>query len=289
MLYPHSLNVKSEVRQPKESEKILNAIRTPLPREHGAWGLLLQPFIAGMAIAGTWTWYYLPALGLALFGFLLREPLLVFVRQKFIWKRETAETHLALRWTAAMSAGAVVCALLLVQVYPPLLLAALLLAGMLMTIVAVGLSLKNLQRSMSLQIVSAVGLTTTGWLALLAAGKQDLPQGWLLWGLLAAHAVAAIPIVHARLQMKAHKASLRTTVVLASALQALSLTVAFTLWWQTSAGWIPLAFSAAGNTMELLRLRDPLQLGEPLKRLGLRLLGVSILHTALSVFVLLNL
>lgn len=280
MLYPHSL----EVKLPKqEISSIEGLIRKPLPREHGAWGLLLQPFLAGMMIAGDWSWFYLPALGLALFGFLLREPLLVFVRQKYIWKRESEETRVALRWTVGMAAGAALCAAPLAWVYPLFILGALLAAGILMTALAVGLALKNLQRSMVLQMVSAIGLTSTGWLAFIAVGKQSSAEAWLLWGLLAAHAVATIPIVHARLEMKAHKESVRRTIGLALVLQAASVCAAIGLFSIGSTLWVALAFSALANLLELRRLRDPQCMGEALKRLGLRLLGASIVHTIIAI------
>ncbi len=283
MLYPHYLNVKSSNQEISTRGKGEGVIRKPLQREHGAWGLLLQPFAAGMMIAGTWTWFYLPALGLALFGFLLREPLLVLVRQKYIWRRETEETRVASRWTVGMATGAALCAGALAWVYPPMILVALLAGGMVMTAVAIGLSLKNLQRSMALQIVSAVGLSSTGWLAVLAAGKQGSPQAWILWVVLSAHAVAAILIVHARLEMKSHKESARKTLGLAIGLQAVAIIAAVGLCWIASPLWIPVGFSALVNLMELRRLRNPQSLSEPLKQLGLRLLGASVAHTIVTV------
>jgi hypothetical protein len=42
-------------------------------------------------------------------------------------------------------------------------------------------------------------------------------------------------------------------------------------------------FSAAANVWELLRLRNPQSLQEPLKHVGLRALAVSITHSILAV------
>lgn len=57
------------------------ASRLMIPREHGAWGLISLPFLAGAVVAGGWAnWPTLAAL-LAVFSvFLLRAPLLVLWR-----------------------------------------------------------------------------------------------------------------------------------------------------------------------------------------------------------------
>lgn len=57
------------------------ASRLMIPREHGAWGLISLPFLAGAVVAGGWVnWPTLAAL-LAVFSvFLLRAPLLVLWR-----------------------------------------------------------------------------------------------------------------------------------------------------------------------------------------------------------------
>ena len=90
----------------------------PLPREHGAWGLLLQPFAAGAILANHWTWHMFAALGLVLCGFLLREPLTILARQRFVWRTLNPQTAAAARWCAAESAAALLCLALLVPTAP---------------------------------------------------------------------------------------------------------------------------------------------------------------------------
>ena len=56
--------------------------RTPLiPREQGAWAMLLQPFIAALLVYHKLTWQVVPALAVVVLVFLVRDPLTVLARQ----------------------------------------------------------------------------------------------------------------------------------------------------------------------------------------------------------------
>ena len=74
----------------------------PTPREHGAWELLLQPFVAAAILAGFWHWLLLPTLALVLLGFLLKEPLVVLARQRWVWRSPDQQTPVAWRWLAVV-------------------------------------------------------------------------------------------------------------------------------------------------------------------------------------------
>lgn len=258
-----------------------------LPREHGAWGLLFQPFVAGAAVAGQWTWLYVPAIVLALLGFLLKEPLIVVVRQRIVWKRETEETPQAMRWTAILLAGIAICAAAIVawgrvdwRSF-----ALLVSAGGILTITAVWMTVRNRQRSMTLQIASAAGLGSTALLAALVATGSIPNWAWILWVILTAHAVAAIPVVHVRLELKARKteaaaATRRWAIAWQIVEAALAIGLIAVGKYELA---IPFAFSAIVNWIELRRLAAPDELAVPVKRIGLRLLAISLVHTALAV------
>lgn len=257
-----------------------------LPREHGAWGLLFQPFIAAAVVAGQWTWLYFPALALALLGFLLKEPLIVVVRQRFLWKRETEETGQAVRWTLILLAGIGIgaAAIIALSRVDGRVFAMLIGAGGVLTVTAVWMTVRNRQRSMALQIASAAGLGSTALLAALVATGSIPGWAWILWAILTAHAVAAIPVVHVRLELKARK------------IDVAAVTRRWAIGWQVieaaAAGGLmaageyrlamPLAFSAILNWTELRRLTAPEELAVPVKRVGLRLLAISLIHTALA-------
>lgn len=258
-------------------------IAKPLPREHGAWGLLLQPFLAGAILSQQWSWLLLPALGLTLFGFLLREPLTVLARQQFVWRDRNPQSAVAARWLAVEAAGAALCLAILLQNLPVTWLSALAAAAISLTVLAVWLTIRNRQRSIPLQIVSAAGLGSTALLAILAARGTVPAWSWQLYGILAAHGAASILAVHARLdgrirlrQGRAAQLSPKTfaapaLLIIAAALAGPPLA-------------IPLAFSALANAFELTRLRlRPEAFNEPLTRVGFRALGVSITHSILAI------
>jgi len=50
-----------------------------IPKQHGAWGMLLIPFILGVLI-GKGTWYHIPLFLAWLFVYLATYPLLMYVK-----------------------------------------------------------------------------------------------------------------------------------------------------------------------------------------------------------------
>jgi YwiC-like protein len=69
----------------------------PLPKEHGAWAMLIVPLLLGLFIAPAWHWRALVLLVAALGFFLTRYPLAVLVKTR---KRPTADKAYLWRWTA---------------------------------------------------------------------------------------------------------------------------------------------------------------------------------------------
>ena len=256
--------------------------QAPLPREHGAWGLLLQPFFAGALLSGRWTWLLLPAAGLALSGFLLREPLTVVVRYRWLWRRGGPPLRAAERWAALLFALLLVCLIVLLRNLPVTPLLALTATGAVLTGAAVAAAVRNLQRPVVFQAARAAGLCTTGLLASLVS-RGGVPQwAWLLWAVLSAHASASILAVHARLDARAGRSARKAVRRAAWVAQALECGAAL------AAGRLafPLVLSAVANTAELWRLRSPEALREPLTRVGFRTLAVALLHMAAAVFAL---
>lgn len=258
-------------------------MKPPVPREHGAWGLLLQPFVAGAVLAGDWSWNLLPALGLVLLGFLLREPLTVIARRRLVWRRAGAEEKPAWLWAGLEVLALAACFALLARAatLPALLALVGVAAGM--TVAAVWVSVRNRQRSIVFQVVSAAGLSTTALLAVLASTAAIPGWAWWLWAVLTAHAAASILVVHSRLRIRAARGAAGAGGgILGAAYTAQALQLA------SGAALPPLAFpfvfSALANAAELLRLRSARNLGEPLTRVGFRTLAVSLVHLAISIY-----
>jgi len=246
---------------------------------------LAQAFLAGVLLARQWNWLLLPAAALALLGFMLRVPLVVVARHRFLWRRWTAESRAAARWAVLESLGLAVCLALLRPHVKVAGLAGLVGAGAVLTLYSVRMSLRNRQRSVLLQLVSTAGLSAAALLAVLAATGEIPGWAWALWGVLAAHGTATIPVVHARLKMKIAAtreapASPRRAAVVS---QAVQLAAAAGLALYHPAVATVMTFSSVANLYEVVRLGSSEGLKEPLRRVGRRLLVVSILHAVLTV------
>jgi hypothetical protein len=253
-----------------------------LPREHGAWGLLLQPFVCAAILARRWQWTLLAAAGLALVGFIIREPLVVLARQKWVWREKKPETEAAWRCLAWQIPAALSLWTLLAWRVPAAPLAWLSGAALAVTAIAVWMTVKNRQRSVSLQVASSIGLGATAPLAALAATGGIPAWAWWLWGLLSVHGACSILVVRARLEARAG-AGLTMWRRAAGALAAAGATaLAMTMMGKAGAG-AALGFSAAVGFWELAKMRRTEGLTEPLKRVGWRTLGASLTQGAIAV------
>jgi hypothetical protein len=135
----------------------------------------------------------------ALALFLLREPLLVLARQRWVWREERPESALARRWV--MTLGVVLAALgaALTASWGLLWMAVMAAGAAALTVVAVWMALRNRQRSVWLQTLSCGGLTFTAVAAARSVNESFPAWGWVLWGLCWLQGVAGILVVHTRL------------------------------------------------------------------------------------------
>ncbi|MBI4464324.1 MAG: YwiC-like family protein [Acidobacteria bacterium] len=188
--------------------------RLLVPREHGAWGMVSLPFLAGMLVGGNWLHWRTLAAAVAVFSiFLLREPLLFFWRFQVAANKyksnpslqpleaqklqeiQNARFSLWVYGLVAVAAGAYLMTVL--PLGPLLLLGS---GATLLTLLALYFAAHNYQRTPALQIVIAVGLTSSALLSYLAArGQWEEPALWI-WALSAAHSAASGMEVHARLE-----------------------------------------------------------------------------------------
>jgi hypothetical protein len=131
--------------------------KPPLPREHGAWGILLIPFATAVGVSGVFD------LKVAL---LLASVLCFYVARASYLKQNW-------KWTVVLLAGSAACT------------AVLLLQARLWWLVALGaaatpLAFRRTERSIAVQLISVAGLTLTApaaWYA--ATGRMDAKALWL--------------------------------------------------------------------------------------------------------------
>lgn len=260
-----------------------------VPREHGATAMLLTPFFAAAILLRQVSWQELAALLAATCALVIKDPLVVIARQRFLWKMEHPETRPAVRAAAWEAALMSVCAisLLLTRDWRPLL--ALFAGAGAFTALAVLVNLRNRQRSEWFQVASAAALSSSAAAACLAVRGAVPVWCWWLWALSALQATAGIFVVHARLDAKiagrkgqsAARGSRRAAMILVTALLATAAACGFLgRWWLTTA----LVLAAAGYRFDLQRQRDPAQLQTPLKRVGMEALTLSTFY-ALAVVI----
>jgi hypothetical protein len=133
------------------------AVKPPMPREHGAWGILLIPFATAVGVAGIWNAAVTLLLASVVCFYIARTSWL----KKNYW------------WTAALLAGCAVCAVPLLLVWKLWWLAA-------FGAVAAPLAFRKTGRSLAMQLLAVAGLTLTAPAAwYVATGMLDY-RLWLL-------------------------------------------------------------------------------------------------------------
>ena len=204
----------SEDKSSAHRASVHSPCRLLFPREHGAWGMVSLPFLAGALVAGHWTNLRTVAAAVAVFSvFLVREPLLVLWRLRVANRKygldagaraadiqKDSEKQNARLSLLVYGVGAIASGLYLLVSLP---LAPLLLlgcgAGLLMAALLY-FTVRNYQRHPVLQIAGVMGLTSSSLLSYLAGrGQWDEAAFWI-WLLSAAHGSASVLVVHARLE-----------------------------------------------------------------------------------------
>src|SRR5262249_46582425 len=90
----------------------------------------------------------------------------------------------------------------LMATWPVALVVALGAGGALLTALAVYMTVKNRQRSIGLQALSAAGLSSSSIAACLAVNGTVPPWAWWFWALHSGYFLAGILVVHARLEAR---------------------------------------------------------------------------------------
>ena len=261
--------------------------RLLIPREHGAWAMLLLPFASALVLARGAAWETAPA-AIAVVGvFLIREPLVALWRQAIVWKERRIEAQAARRclcWYLAPTAVSAVVLLWRRPLWPTLLIG---LAASGLTLASSYLIVHNRQRSLLLQIASAAGLNASALVAWLAVRPQLEATAIWLWALQFAHSAAALLAVHARLEARIAARAISDTAEMkrrAVVAQGIVLVAAAAC---AGAGRFGLALALASSggvhLADLARLRRLDFLQVPLRRVGLRELALSVVFSALAV------
>lgn len=262
--------------------------RMYLPREHGATAMLLTPIFSVAILARTWHWSEVAVLLAAFAAISAKDPAVVLMRQRFVWKQRSPETSTAAQWLLGWSILLIASVVVLLAAWPLKLFIGMGAGIAVFGCMTIYVNVKNRQRSVLFQIASAAALTSTSLATCISAVGAIAPWCWWFWALIAMQASAGILVVHARLdarialrktaaanQQFRHSAQAALGILLCAAAAALILRHA----------WIGLALGVAviGYAYDLMRQKDSISLQMPLKTVGQQALLLSTLYSALLI------
>lgn len=268
--------------------KTSNRSKAYLPREHGATAMLLTPIFSVAILARTWHWTELAVLTAAFAALSAKDPAVLLMRQRFVWKQRSLESAAASQWLLGWSLVLIASVLILLATWP---LKAFLAMGAGIAAfgcVAIIVNLKNRQRSTLFQIASAAALTSTSLATCMSAIGSITTWCWWFWALIAMQAGAGILVVHARLDARIalRKPTAATQQFRHAAQAALGLllcaaVIAMILRHGTIA--LALVLAVIGYTYDLMRQKNSVSLQMPLKTVGQQALILSTLYSALLI------
>ena len=268
--------------------KAPNRTKAYLPREHGATAMLLTPIVSVAILAQSWHWSELAVLTAAFAAISAKDPAVLLIRQRFLWKRRSPESSAASRWLFGWTVVLIASVSILLATWP---LKAFLTIGAGIAAfgcIAILVNLKNRQRSTLFQIASAAALTSTSLATCISAIGFVAPWCWWFWALIAMQAGAGILVVHARLDARI---ALRKTTAASQQFRHAALGALGLLLCAAIAAiilkhfWIALALALAflGYAYDLMRQKSSVSLQMPLKTVGQQALLLSTLYSALLI------
>jgi hypothetical protein len=172
----------------------------PIPKEHGAWGILLTSYVLGIAVVKG---FNLPAMLIALAAlssFLLKQPIYLWLRRRF-----TAEASKARSWIIIYSGIAVLFSLPLVGFYQRWWLLPMGITAFISAFSAAWLQRKRLVRSIWGEFLAVVQLTMTAPATLYSITGEFTPVAWKLWGLLILYYTGSIFYVKLKVTQHTHR------------------------------------------------------------------------------------
>ena len=259
-----------------------------LPREHGATAMLLTPIVAVAILARAWHWSEIAVLAAAFAAMAAKDPAVLLMRQRFVWKKRSPEAAGAARWLIGWSAILIASIAVLFATWPPKAFLAVGAGVAAFGCLAILVNLRNRQRSTLFQIASAAALTSTSIATCLAATGSVARWCWWFWALSAMQATAGILVVHARLDArialrKATAASPHFRRAAQVALVVLLCAAAAAVVFRHIAIALALALAAVGYMYDLRRQKNPASLQMPLKSVGQQALLLSSVYAALLI------
>lgn len=250
--------------------------------------MLLTPIFGVAILARTWRWSELAVLGAAFAAMSAKDPAVLLLRQRLVWKRRNPDAGAAARWLLGWSIVLLASLLMLLATWPWKAFLAVGTGVAAFAGLAIAVNLKNRQRSTLFQIASAAALTATSVATCISATGTVARWCWWFWALMAMQASAGILVVHARLDARialrkktAASQQFRRAALVAIGVMLCAAVAAIPL----GHGWIALALvlAAAGYGYDLMRQKDAASLEMPLMTVGQQALLLSTVYAVLLI------
>jgi hypothetical protein len=192
--------------------------RLVIPAEHGSWSWLLVPFFVGVLVAGRWNLAVTLVLLGGMAGFLLRQPLTIWLRIRAGQGRKK-DGPPAAAWTVGLAVVALVCFVGLVALGLAAILWLLVPIAAIFTLYLLAvLQRRANSRTLWNEVAGAAGLAATAPAAYIAASGRLDAVAWLLWGLMAGQNGLGVLYVRLRIADTHGRSMGRRPILLAHAL-----------------------------------------------------------------------
>jgi hypothetical protein len=255
-----------------------------LPKEHGTWAMLLVPWVVGVGVARRLDGAQLVLLGALLLAFLGQHQLGLWIRARRAGPTAAGAARRAAVRAAVILAAAIAAGVPLLARVGAALGLLIALAGA-VSVAALVLVARRVERALPGQILGAVGLPASAAAAHAVGEGQLTPTAWQLWALCALFflggvfyvrlKIDAIPRRRMLTSLAARLALARGTVAVETAIVALAAVVVTQGALSTSAllAFAPVAIQAV---VGVVRLHHPARL----KRVGI----ISTIHALVFAF-----
>jgi hypothetical protein len=174
--------------------------RPIIPREHGAWAVLVGAFLAGVGVAGRATLPVALLLGGVILLALANGPLAILLRNADGGQTRNQQRQV-FGWVLVYGAGAAACLTPLMVLYQMRFLLPFGMAAALFFILRAFLVREGKDRSLSAELVGTAGLTLAGPTAHAVAVGGAEPIGPVLWLLLLLFFVSGVLYVRMRIRV----------------------------------------------------------------------------------------
>lgn len=191
----------------------MNSASWLLPREHGAWGIVLIPYLTAVAVAGHWTPAVVVGLGAVLTAFIARYPVELLLNRGLYRRAGSPPRERVKKFAGGYATVAGVLGIGLITAWNLYLLLPIALLALLLFGVHLRLGREGVDRSWTAELLGTAGLTLSGLAGWVVATGSLNATGALVWLLNCVFFCAGVIYVKARIRhrLAVHRPELRAT------------------------------------------------------------------------------